>query len=143
MTIPLQQHDRQSNVYFASAHFAFDGQYSLDTSVEYRSYFWENPMMHHYRPNRFSSRNKLNVMKRFSQDQLPICTGTSLQGAWMSKVHLQQRDPLRYYDEYASTFGDMADNTLVYVPSQCRFNRTMECLESKSIHAWGDKHTKR
>ncbi|KAI8877558.1 hypothetical protein K501DRAFT_288321 [Backusella circina FSU 941] len=143
MTIPLQQHDQQSNVYFASAHFAFDGQYILDTSVEYRSYFWENPMMHHYRPNRFSSRNKLNAMKRFSQEQLPICTGPSLQGAWMSKVHLQQRDPLRYYDEYATMFGDMTDSSPVYVPSHCRFNHTMDCLESKTIHVWGDKHTKR
>ncbi|CAO0797618.1 unnamed protein product [Mucor circinelloides] len=143
--IRLQQHDKQSNVYYASVKFSQHGVWSLDTSVEYRSYFWEQPGIHHYRPNRFTSRNRLTVYKKPNEksetkdslvEQYGGCDFTEAfalkDSAWIQKEYAQDLDNVRF--EGANS---------VFSPS-CQFDFERSCFQSRlSLHIWGDHHLKR
>jgi len=144
--IRLSQHDKQSNVYYASVKFTQHGVWTLDTSVEYRSYFWEQPGIHHYRPNRFASRNSLTVYKKpneKSETKEPlveqpgnVCDLTQAfalkDSAWIRKENIREMDNVRF--EGANS---------VFSPS-CQLDFDQSCFQSKlTLHIWGDHHLKR
>lgn len=141
--IRLAQHDKQSNVYYASVKFAQHGIWTLDTSVEYRSYFWEQPGIHHYRPNRFTSRNSLTVYKKpngkspFVEQPAEVCDLTEAfalkDSAWIRKEGLQETEGHVRFEGARS----------VFVPS-CQLSFDPSCFQSRlTLHIWGDHHLKR
>ncbi|KAI8642122.1 hypothetical protein BD408DRAFT_417113 [Parasitella parasitica] len=139
--IVLQQHDKQSNAYFASVKFTQHGVWILDTSVEYRSYFWEQPATHQYRPNRFLSRNSLTVYKKPSEksgieDSSVVCNFiepfTLKDSVWIEKGYTQELQNLKF-----------EVGNYIFNPS-CQFDIDETCFQSKlTIHMWGDHHLKR
>ncbi|CEP15482.1 hypothetical protein [Parasitella parasitica] len=139
--IVLQQHDKQSNAYFASVKFTQHGVWILDTSVEYRSYFWEQPGTHQYRPNRFISRNSLTVYKKLgeksgTEDPSTACDFTepfTLQNSvWIKKDYAQDLQHVKFE---AANF--------IFNPS-CQFDIDKTRFRSKlTIHMWGDHHLER
>lgn len=122
--IPLRlyQHQKQSNAYFAEIEFSQPGVYRLETTVEYRSYFWEFPAFHKYTPYRFLSRNKLTVR----------------QGLSKKKVECEMDKPMALKD---STWlkENNSSTVLTFVPS-CELKK---CSLPKYIHIWGDDLIKR
>lgn len=149
MPIRLIQHDKQSNVYYASVKFAQHGVWTLDTSVEYRSYFWEQPGIHHYRPNRFTSRNSLTVYKKpneksetnnkdmFVESPPNVCDLTEAfalkDSAWIRKQDVRENGGNARFEGAHS----------VFVPN-CQFDFDRSCFQSRlSLHIWGDHHLKR
>jgi hypothetical protein len=150
--ITLQQHDKQSNAYFASVQFNHHDIYTLKTSVEYRSYFWEIPHFHKYLPNKFTSRNRLTVYKNPSRQA--INNGTTPEecnlikypfqlkdSVWMDKSHYQQADPIGFYN---SDFNSI-NSDLVFIP-KCKLkpiSSTINAQLKRKIHVLGDRHLKR
>lgn len=111
--VKLQQHESFSHVYYAQIQFTHHGTYSLDTSVEYRSYFWEFPGFHPYRPNHFVSKNKVLVSPK-DIVQLPCLTLDSLEGSmWKKEIDGEWR----------------------FVPP-CRL--LQGCAFPRRVHVWGD-----
>ncbi|KAI8889029.1 hypothetical protein K501DRAFT_267244 [Backusella circina FSU 941] len=145
ISVRLQQHAMQSNAYFAAITFPYRDRYKLESSVEYRSYFWEQPMFHHSNKAMMTGSNEL-IVSRLSveQQELKPCK-SDLQGIWMRKIQLQQRDPLRYYSEFRKLFSKKSDTFPVFVPSHCELKHAGQekCLGSKTVHAWGDAHLRR
>lgn len=137
--ITLHQHDKQTNAYFAAVKFAFEDKYSLETSVEYRSYFWEQPQFHKYLPNRFLSRNSLTVTHNKSESTSKcdlIKNPFQLeQSVWIDKQHYQSIDPIGY-EQNQFNFMDP-----VFIPA-CQLD-SLNDLDEKVIHIWGDEHLKR
>ncbi|KAI8365425.1 hypothetical protein EDC96DRAFT_509682 [Choanephora cucurbitarum] len=116
--IVLQQHDQQTNGYFASVEMAYVGQFELETSVEYRSYFWEYPNFHKYLPNRFTSENRLNVRPAGQSVQDKPCGPSGLaQSAWKKNRVVHQFLPRCQLTDCSRTF--------------------------KTAHYWGDDHLRR
>lgn len=89
--------------------------------------------------------NELIVNRLYNEQQELEPCKNDLQGTWMRKVQLQQRDPIRYYGEFKKSFHHKPDNTPVFVPHRCELRHAGQekCLGSKTIHAWGDVHLKR
>ncbi|KAI8993605.1 hypothetical protein BDB01DRAFT_335453 [Pilobolus umbonatus] len=115
LSIILQEHHQYSNMYYASVKFVYHGIYSLETSTEYRSYFWEHPIFHAYRPNRYTSYNTAIVHK-------------------VSKVIIETEEPST--DDNTVTF--VPDGFCDIKPLNEK-----ECLGSKNIHVWGDESVSR
>lgn len=143
--ITLQQHEKQSNVYFASVKFTQHGIWTLETSVEYRSYFWEQPGIHHYRPNRFTSRNSLTVYKNPNErsetqssfvEQPVVCDFaepfTLKDSVWIKKDYIQDSEDVKF-EGANSIFNPI-----------CQFDIDKTSYQSKlKLHIWGDHHLKR
>ncbi|KAL9550613.1 hypothetical protein MBANPS3_004655 [Mucor bainieri] len=146
--IRLLQHDKQSNVYYASVKFTQHGTWTLDTSVEYRSYFWEQPGIHHYRPNRFTSRNSLTVYKKPNEktkveDPLVGQSGEVCDlaepFALKDSVWIQSKEE----DTRELGHARFQGASSVFSPS-CQFDFDQSCFQSKlTLHVWGDHHLKR
>ncbi|KAI8047236.1 uncharacterized protein B0P05DRAFT_566430, partial [Gilbertella persicaria] len=118
--IVLKQHEKQTNSYFASVQFSFSGTWRLETSVEYRSYFWEYPNFHKYLPNRFQSENSLIVRPK----QQPVHTCDLLNGSLMNSAWKKSG---KKYD---------------FMPP-CKLLDNECSSKYKTIHMWGDRHLKR
>ncbi|KAI8369741.1 hypothetical protein BD560DRAFT_397694 [Blakeslea trispora] len=122
--IVFHQHDKQTNSYFASVNMAYAGTFQLETSVEYRSYFWEYPNFHKYLPNRFLSENKLTVRPMDQTMTTEACdliqsNNALSQSAWKKNRILYQ-----------------------FLP-RCQLTE-QKCLgKFKTVHYWGDDHLKR
>lgn len=153
MPITLQQDDKQSNAYFASVQFNHHDIYILETSVEYRSYFWELPHLHPYLPNKFISRNRLTVYKSPHNSNRQLNSTTTEEcnlyknsqqlkdSVWMDKSHYQQVDPIGFYN---SDFYSM-NSDLVFIP-KCKLKPVSATFNShlkKTIHVLGDQYLKR
>ncbi|KAG0180609.1 hypothetical protein DFQ28_004945 [Apophysomyces sp. BC1034] len=146
--IRLQQHPRQSNAYFASVQFSHAGTYVLQSLNEYRSYFWESPIFHSYRPHRFMSENKL-LVKPGSRIALDECSARQeVKGSWINKTDYQEAYPLDYYGMFAEAQEDHVENNRFFVPDGCRMplisiGQAAQCLDQRTIHVWGDANVRR
>lgn len=137
--ITLKQHPKQSNAYFASVQFDYADKYTLHTSVDYRSYFWEFPQLHRYLPNRFLSRNQLNVVPSTLETkpeklecnlaQNPFALRNS---AWMDKQYAPE----------THRFINPESDHLVFVPN-CELKPSRSNPLDLTVHAWGDIHLRR
>ncbi|KAF7732591.1 hypothetical protein EC973_003338 [Apophysomyces ossiformis] len=137
ISVTLQQHPKQFNAYFAPVYFARADDYRLESTTEYRSYFWEVPIYHLHRPVDFSSQNTLRVTKKFvKQSTLPRCDKRQLQqldGSWVGS---------------ATTTNDLYDADVMqnfeFVPDRCHLEEmSSECFQQKTIHVWGDANMRR
>lgn len=117
--IRLGQHPTSTHAYFAQVQFPHHGTYSLETSVEYRSYFWEYPEMHPYRPNRFVSKNQLMVRPKNTM-QLPCVMGGLLKDT--------------------SMWRKQSNGEWQFLP-HCRL--VQGCAFPHNIHIWGDEFMRR
>ncbi|ORY94425.1 hypothetical protein BCR43DRAFT_516104 [Syncephalastrum racemosum] len=152
--ITLEQHYRHTNVYYASVRFTHQGDYLLDTTTEYRSYFWEDPIYHPFRPFQYSSKNFLSVVPS-QNESLPIlvpCDATHLQQqvsrSWVTKPKYRELYPLDFYGMFGAAQEDHAVDDQLYMYDQCRLeyisgSQAAQCLHGKTIHVWGDNHIKR
>ena len=153
LSITLQQHALQTNLYFASVQFSHQDNYQLDTRIEYRSYFWETPSKHYYRPYRFLSANKLIVKAPLQTlpPDLPPCTAKEMsegEGVWMAKAEYQRTYPLDFYGMFGVAQEDHAVNNRLFVPNNCQpqyisLGQAAQCLEGKTVHIWGDNNVRR
>lgn len=116
--IPVTLYPWSSHIYFAEVRFTHRGTYTLDTSVLYRSYFWEFPEFHPYLPNHFISKNKLIVHPK-DRVQLPCLSHDSL------KDIVWKRDQ---------------DGNWRFV-SHCGI--LQGCTFPRNIHVWGDNSIRR
>jgi hypothetical protein len=156
VTVQLEQHAIQPNVYFAPLSLPPD-TYRLKTINEYRSYFWETPIYHKYRPFEYASHNNLTVYKpqtvAGSKLMLPVCdiknkTAPLLQGAWIESSHYEQLEPSNFYRMFENSQDDFMVDDRVFVPEQCRLDYISagagaRCLGQKKVHVWGDVNIKR
>lgn len=129
ISITLDQHPRQSNAYFAAVTFHLQDIYTLQTSVEYRSYFWEQPHFHQYLPNRFSSRNRLTVTQASAEQN---------QAAAEEKA--QKCDLLHHPFQWKHSAAWIDDEE--FVP-HCQLNYSPDVLRQKVVHVWGQEHLTR
>ncbi|KAI8376492.1 uncharacterized protein BYT42DRAFT_574806 [Radiomyces spectabilis] len=151
--IAMQQHAKQTNAYFASVQFTHAGIYHLETVIEYRSYFWERPVLHQYQPIRFVSANKLIVgpPSKPRQSALPLCdlrNSSHMEGMWMDKTYYQTRYPFDFYGMFGDAQEDHAQNGRLFVPTHCRMeyistSQAVQCLENKVVHVWDDGNIRR
>ncbi|KAI8966937.1 hypothetical protein BDF20DRAFT_840598 [Mycotypha africana] len=172
-SIQLEQHHNQPNVYFASVSFLFPDNYYLNVSSEYRSYFWEIPILHQYRPFHYRSSNYLVVQQQQQQQQqqrqlLSNCSNyhksssssdNRLSGTWVNPTAMMQLLNHEYYKDlyqrfhaaYESTIvNDFKEADKVFIPDdpcQLQFKSLgytiSQCLNQKVLHAWGDIQLKR
>ncbi|KAL0090652.1 hypothetical protein J3Q64DRAFT_1706482, partial [Phycomyces blakesleeanus] len=142
--INLHQSPERSNVYFASITLFHPDTFYLQSVTEYRSYFWETPIYHAYRPFSFRSINRLVVMPAESKKTILLPCDASrsehLQGSWrtntrLNHIHNPEAGVASVNEEYT------------FVPDLCYrpFGRrpTDECPRFQAIHVWGDDHIKR
>ncbi|KAI8388555.1 uncharacterized protein BYT42DRAFT_560494 [Radiomyces spectabilis] len=124
IAVNLQQHAKQTNAYYASVYFANADQYRLEAFTEHRSYFWETPIYHAYRPFPFVSQNRLIVRKapKGSPVACDLAHLEQVQGSWvLSKTGR--------YD---------------FKTDQCQMaEMDPQLLQAKSIHVWGDSNIQR
>lgn len=148
LSIQLEQHPHQSNAYFAPVQFSYAGTYTLESMCEYRSYFWETPIYHVYRPYTFTSENKL-LVKSGSRELLKECDSLQeVKGAWVNKTDYQSANPLDYYGSFAEAQEDHAENQRFFVPDNCRMplisvGQAAQCLDQQTVHVWGDANVRR
>ncbi|KAI8086761.1 uncharacterized protein BX664DRAFT_336693 [Halteromyces radiatus] len=148
--IELQQHHQQPNAYFASVYFAQADTYVLKGRIEYRSYFWEQPIYHSYRPITFTSVNKAMVKSLYKLHQ-PACNARNpdhWQGVWMNKTTFQSVYPLDFYGMFGPVQEDHAEFDRLFVPDHCRmeyisYGQASQCLQEKVIHVWADGNLRR
>ncbi|CAO3594087.1 unnamed protein product [Absidia cylindrospora] len=146
----LQQHRRYNNAYFAFVHFSQADTYHLKGRVEYRSYFWEQPIYHSYRPTTFKSVNMAMIKPLYKLNQ-PACDAriaNHWQGTWMNKTTFQFVYPLDFYGMFGPIQEDHAEFDRLFVPDHCRmeyisYGQATQCLENKVIHAWANGNLRR
>ncbi|KAI8881273.1 hypothetical protein K501DRAFT_253451 [Backusella circina FSU 941] len=151
INIRLEQHQRQTNAYFAAVKFTQPDTYRLRATNEYRSYFWESPIYHSYRPSHFRSQNKLIVKeKKTPKPVLPPCSfgNMSVTGSWRNAQLFEKSNPAEYYNMFENTQGEFIENERVFVPDQCHLEyksngQGVQCLGKKTIHVWGDANIAR
>jgi hypothetical protein len=151
ISIQLEQHQRQTNAYFAAVKFTQPDTYRLRATNEYRSYFWESPIYHTYRPHHFRSQNKLIVKeKKTSKSLLPPCSygNMSVTGSWRNAQLFERNNPAEYYNMFENTHDEFIENERVFVPDQCHLDyksngQGVQCLGKKTIHVWGDANVAR
>ncbi|KAI9315586.1 hypothetical protein BX666DRAFT_1957204 [Dichotomocladium elegans] len=151
--INLQQHPKQSNIYFSPVRFTHPDTYRLESTTEYRSYFWESPLSHPHRPFHYSSHNTLTVTHESSSEKqrpaLGFCDDDSaVTGSWVNQTEFRRAFPRAAYDRFEDTQSDYSVDQRVYVPDTCRLRslspvQVTECLDLKTIHVWGDDQIKR
>ncbi|KAI9483176.1 MAG: hypothetical protein EXX96DRAFT_557156, partial [Benjaminiella poitrasii] len=146
----LEQHPTQPNAYFAPVRFSHPDVYQLHGLNEYRSYFWESPILHTYRPFQFISENKLIVQQREKPQLLPECNTTSIRGAWVDSTVFSQKHTSIFYSMFENSESEFMDqeDSKIFVPDECHltFKSTgyaARCLNKKSIHIWADDNIKR
>lgn len=152
-TIQLSQHKTQSNAYFAPVRFYHKDTIQLQVIDEYRSYFWEKPILHTYQPYHFTSQNNLtvtnNLNSQTSPSSLPICqlndTKADLFGTWVDSSNIRQAS---LYNMYGNSDKDVTENGKIFVPNSCQLQHTTEgqglrCLNKKTVHIWGDNNLRR
>ncbi|KAI8340286.1 hypothetical protein BC941DRAFT_500821 [Chlamydoabsidia padenii] len=132
-TIPitLHQYPKQANAYYANVYFRHSDAYTLKSTTEYRSYFWEVPIQHKYQPFSFDSSNMAIITSSSSlnQQHLPPCDPQQpLEGSWRNNTDHYQFIP--DHCELANTQQGLAVGPL-------------DCLQHKTIHVWGDANTRR
>ncbi|ORY98448.1 hypothetical protein BCR43DRAFT_561948 [Syncephalastrum racemosum] len=154
LSIELKQHARQTNVYYAPVTFMHADIYYLESRTEYRSYFWETPALHYYRPYRFLSQNKLAVRKKQTDDPeplLPLCDFRNSQhttGSWMRKTEYQRTYPLDFFGMFGIDQEDHAEDNRLFVPDHCRpqyisIGQAAQCLLDKTVHVYADANVRR
>ncbi|KAI9498165.1 hypothetical protein BDB00DRAFT_867816 [Zychaea mexicana] len=149
--ITLEQHDKHSNVYYSSVYFAHPDVYQLESTTEYRSYFWETPIYHPYRPFHYTSHNSLivNAAAGIDKSLKPSCNGyISTGSSWINKTEYQRLHPLDFYGMFGDAQEDHVVDDRLFVPDQCRMDyistsQAIQCLEGKTFHVWGDNNMKR
>lgn len=148
-TIQLQQHKFQSNAYYAPVKFYHKDTVQLQAIDEFRSYFWENPILHSYHPYHFTSENNLtisnNLNTQIKPKQLPTCQSTSVPGAWVD-ISTVRQDLL--FNMYGNSENQVTVNDKVFIPNTCQLQYTGEgqglnCLNKKTLHIWGDNNLRR
>ena len=152
-TVKLQQHRMQTNVYYAAVQFMHQDIYQLDTRIEYRSYFWEAPSHHAYRPFRFQSKNSLiiKVSDEKKSMALPPCNYKNPlhhDGVWMSKDQYQRNYPLDFYGMFGMAQEDHAQDDYFFIPDHCQpqyisLGQATQCLQGQTIHVWADNNVRR
>lgn len=154
LTIQLQQHQTQQNAYFAATQFQQADTYSLDAINEYRSYFWESPVLHSYQPHPFKSQNKLIVRPTIKKPKSPVCdltnnrTNTMLKGSWVDIDAYGEGNRLDLYTAYEGTEASFAVNNKVFVADNCILGyksngQGAQCLGKKIVHVFGDNNVRR
>lgn len=154
VTIQLQQHQQQQNAYFAATQFQQADTYKLDAINEYRSYFWESPILHSYQPHSFESQNKLIVRPTIKKQKIPVCdltnnsTNTMLKGSWVDKSVYELDNGIELYKAYESTETTYAVNNKVFVADNCVLEykssgQGAQCLGKKIVHVFGDNNVRR
>ncbi|KAI9312719.1 hypothetical protein BX666DRAFT_2031025 [Dichotomocladium elegans] len=154
--IEVEQHQKHTNIYFAAVRFNHADVYTLQTRIEYRSYFWELPASHHYRPYLFISTNKLIISSNAaaeaaSTNGLPRCDPLNpdhQRGVWMNKTVYQQLHPLGIYGLFGDAQEDHAVDHRLFVPDGCRpeyigIGQAAQCLDRKTVHVWADNNVRR
>ncbi|KAI9271523.1 hypothetical protein BDA99DRAFT_298193 [Phascolomyces articulosus] len=148
------------NVYYSSVYFKHPDVYQLKSTTEYRSYFWETPIYHPYRPYTYYSHNQLivntnrgidnNENQQQKPSSQPSCHTNSVMrsGSWVNKTEYQQLYPLDFYGMFGEAQEDHAADDRLFVPDQCRLDyistsQAIQCLEGKTFHVWGDNNMKR
>ncbi|KAI8979290.1 hypothetical protein BDF20DRAFT_868701 [Mycotypha africana] len=157
MPLTLKAHEKERNIYFASARFTHSGVYHLNAKLEYRSYFWEQPSFHAYSPIQFLSKNLLIVDKKTSKPQQgasdskqEICNirnnvASNEQTSLESSVWINSRGKKQYDWKTAQKLQSfsMTNSNYTFVPN-CKIDQEgANCLLKKTIHMWGDKHLQR
>ncbi|KAI9031021.1 hypothetical protein CLU79DRAFT_732548 [Phycomyces nitens] len=144
LEISLQQSPQRTNVYFASITLSYPDTFYLQSVTEYRSYFWETPIYHAYRPFSFRSINRLKVTPTESEKSaLSPCDARRpehLQGSWQANIRLDS------IQSSTANISSPKDN-YTFVPDLChrpfRHRPANECPKFQAIHVWGDDHVKR
>lgn len=149
----MEQHPKHGNVYLSSVKFTQPDTYYLESKTEYRSYFWEEPIYHPYRPFHYVSNHNLTVAANEETDTekpATICDAKRLEsgGSWIDAADWQQSSPADFY----TMFGERADShtrdDFAFIPNACRIEykshaRVHQCLAGKTVHVWGDHHVQR
>lgn len=145
----MQAHKTQTNAYFAPVKFTQADTYKLDAVDEYRSYFWEAPILHNYKPYRFQSQNYLIVAESETLTTLPICQNdTDIHGTWVNATVLKNSNGKSMYAMFENSQKDFIHNGKVFVPDNCQleFKSTGQaavCLGTKTVHIWADNNLRR
>jgi hypothetical protein len=150
LSIELHQHHQQANAYFAAVQFHQADTYSLQAISEYRSYFWETPILHTYQPYYYQSQNKLIVRESIKR-RAPFCklnNNTDMQGAWVDRSVYGKSHQNALYTMYENTEYDLMVNDKVFVPDTCLWEYKSagygaRCLGQKNIHVWADNNVRR
>jgi hypothetical protein len=164
LTIELQQHDDSPNAYFSQARFAQADTYRLNAITEYRSYFWETPILHSYQPHAFKSQNKLVVRSKPTiestpvkyQQRLPLCdlksnrsTLNECKGTWVDKSAFELNGHAQeLFTTYENAEKYYSINDKVFVPDNCQLEyksdgQGAKCLGKKIVHVVGDNNVRR
>jgi hypothetical protein len=156
VTIQLEQHDKQPNAYFSATRFQQADTYRLDTMTEYRSYFWETPVLHTYQPFSFKSQNKLIVRGKSTtatSTALALCDlksnkTTEFRGAWVDKSNYEENHSQELYTAYENTENRYSINGKVFIPNTCQLEfksngQGARCLGKQIVHALGDNNLRR
>lgn len=153
LSIELHQHHEQTNAYYGAVQFHQADTYALQAISEYRSYFWETPVLHSYMPYAFPSQNKLIVRESVPETTniVPACklnNNTDMQGAWVDRFIYGKSHQHALYTMYESTEQDLMVNDKVFVPDSCLWGYKSagfgsRCLGRKNIHVWGDNNVRR
>ncbi|RCH79520.1 hypothetical protein CU098_004498, partial [Rhizopus stolonifer] len=147
-TIQLEQHPEQTNVYMAAVQFNQPDTYTLDTTTEYRHFFWESPIHHAYHPFQYASQNKLVVSPVNMTEILPLCKHHTLTGTWVDLDIYAASDAQALYTMYENTENEHSVYNKVFIPDQCRFEykssgHAARCLGKQTVHVWGDNNLRR
>lgn len=146
----MHQHQRKSNVYYAPVRFMHPEVYRLESTTEYRSYFWETPIYHEYRPFHYQSLHNLIVKEAVADNAaLPSCDvryPEQLQGSWVNKTVLREATSFDPFGEAQEE--DQLGNGYVFVPDQCKFEsisdaQAAQCFDGKTVHVWADGNVRR
>jgi hypothetical protein len=151
LAIELHQHHEQTNAYYAAVQFHQADMYSLQAISEYRSYFWETPILHNYLPFTFQSQNKLIVRESDKPERVPFCklnNNTDMQGAWVDRSVYGKSHQQTLYTMYENTEHDLMIKNKIFVPDTCLWDYKSagygsRCLGKKNIHVWADNNVRR
>lgn len=164
LSIQLQQSDDSPNAYFAQVKFQQADTYRLNAITEYRSYFWETPILHSYQPHDFKSQNKLIVRPKSTTAavvppavaKLPLCDlkgNKSLlnefRGTWVDKVSFESSGHgQQLFTTYENTEKLYSINDKVFIPDTCQLEyksdgQGAKCLGKKTVHVIGDNNVRR
>ncbi|CAO0790270.1 unnamed protein product [Mucor circinelloides] len=149
ITIELQAHKTQTNAYFAPVRFTHADTYKLDAIDEYRSYFWEAPILHSYRPYRFQSQNYLIVAESETPTTLPTCQSDSdLRGNWVNATVFKNSNSRSIYTMFENNQKEFLHTGKVFVPDTCQLEfkstgQAAACLGTKTVHVWADNNLRR
>ncbi|KAI8983547.1 hypothetical protein BDB01DRAFT_850682 [Pilobolus umbonatus] len=153
LTIFMEQHKTQLNAYYSAVKFNTPDTYKLKAVDEYRSYFYEKPVLHIYRPVVITPANKIIVhSNRTSVKKKPTCAydhiNSFMLGRWVNASVFKETDPDEFYDMFERNENEFIEHGKVFVPDNCSLDYTTVaqggyCLGKQTIHVWGDNNMKR